>query len=394
MKVHSPLSMLNPLTHSQPNVLIFNGRLLPKSETFIRAQSEGLQQFTPYYTGVRQIDGLALPPDRTLVINSGQIWGTAAEALFKFTGLAPTLVPRLQTLNPVLIHAHFGVCGTLALPLARSLKLPLVVTFHGLDATMSDAHARQDSVTTRLYLQRREQLKQDATLFITVSEFIKGHLLRQGFPAEKIKVHYIGVDTKHFQPNPQTPRESIVLFVGRLVEKKGCEYLIRAMGQVQAQRPDVKLVVIGEGILRSDLEAKARTLLKNYEFLGIQPSEVVKSWMNRASILAAPSVTGANGDSEGLPIVILEAQSMGLPIVSTVHAGIPEAVIHEKTGFLAPERDSDTLAEAISRLLAEPELWRAMSQAGMERIRSSFDLHQQTRKLEHLYDQILQQKEA
>lgn len=385
-------SMPRYLSMLKPNLVLFSGRLLPPSETFIRTQGEGLQQFTPYYVGARLVKGLSLPSERTLVVSRGGLLGAAEEVLFKLLGSAPKLYRQVQQLNPVLLHAHFGVCGTLALPLARSLKIPMIVTFHGLDATMDDEYARRNSISTRIYLQRREALKRETRLFITVSEFIKAKLVEQGFPSDKIVVHYIGVDTDIFQPDPAVPREQVVLFVGRLTEKKGCEYLIRAMIQVQTEVPDAQLVIIGDGPLRSELQELATKLLHRHRFLGVQPPHVVRSWMNRARLLVAPSVTTPTGDSEGLPMVIIEAQAMGLPVVSSVHAGIPEAVVHEKTGFLATERDWQGLAEYILLLLKDPILWQRFSSDGQERVQAKFDLRKQTRVLEDIYQAVLREE--
>jgi len=373
---------------SNPNVVFFCGRLLPPSETFIKAQGEGLQKFTPYYVGTRLIKGLPLPSERILTVNQGGVLGNLDEVVFKVSGFAPNLYQKVEQLQPALIHAHFGVCGALALPLMRKLKLPMIVTFYGLDATMKDDYARQESISTAVYLQRREELKREATLFIAVSEFIKEKLIEQGFPADKIIAHYYGVDTEKFTPNPAVPRESVVLFVGRLAEKKGCEYLIQAMAQVQEQMSDVKLVIIGDGPLREKLETLAAKSLRNYEFLGLQPSDVVKSWMNRALLLAVPSVTASTGDSEGLPTVVVEAQSMGLPVVGSIHAGIPQAVVHGETGFLAPERDWKTLAEYILQLLKDPTLWQRCSINGQQRVRDSFNLSKQTQILESIYSSV------
>ena len=373
-------------------LVFFSGLLLPPSETFIRAQGEGLQQFTPYYVGSRLVKGLSLPSDRTFVVNRGGSVGAAKEVLFKQLGTAPSLYHQLQQIQPALIHAHFGVCGALALPLVRTLKLPLVVTFYGLDATMKDDYARRNSITTRVYLRRREALKREATLFIAVSDFIKEKLLEQGFPQEKVVSHYYGVNTEVFQPDPDVPREPVVLFVGRLAEKKGCEYLIQAMAKVQAQMPEVELAIIGDGTLRVQLEELAAKSLKRYKFLGLQPPEVVKSWMNRSLLLAAPSVTASTGDSEGLPTVVVEAQAMGLPVVGSVHAGIPQAVVHGETGFLAAERDWKSLAEHILRLLQDPMLWQSFSRNGQQRMRNLFDLHKQTQALESIYKAVLQEE--
>lgn len=377
---------------SKPNLAIFSGRLLPPSETFVRAQAEGIQQFYPYFLGARFVQGLTLPSERTLVVNSGGTLGAVQEVLFKSFGVAPQFYQKVQQINPVLIHAHFGPCGALALPLARTLKLPLMVTYHGFDAMMSDNYARQDSISTRVYLKRREALKKEVKLLIAVSEFIRSTLIKKGFPDEKIQVHYIGVNTDFFQADPQIERESVVLFVGRLAEKKGCEYLIRAMAEVQKVDSNVKLVIIGDGDLRTELEALAAKLLQRYQFLGLQPSDEVKRWMNRSQLLAVPSITASNGDSEGLPMVVVEAQAMGLPVIGSIHAGIPEAVIDGETGFLVPERDHQGLAKSILTLLQDEELWEKMSHAGKQRMRSHFNLSQQTQTLDTIYQRVAQNK--
>jgi colanic acid/amylovoran biosynthesis glycosyltransferase len=377
---------------SNSKVIFFNGRLLPASETFIRAQAEGLQKFTPYYVGARRVPGLSLPPDRTLVVNEGGFRGSVEEGLFKLYGFAPKLYRKLQILNPVLIHAHFGVCGALALPLIPVLKVPMIVTFHGLDATMSDHYARRNSLSTRIYLQRREALKRETALFIGVSEFIKQKLVTQGFPEEKVIAHALGVDIQQFQANPQLPRQPIVLFVGRFSEKKGCEYLIRSMAQVQKTIGEVELILIGDGELKPELEALAAQLLQRYQFLGFQTQSIVKSWMDRAMMLVVPSVTAATGDSEGLPTVVIEAQAMGLPVVASNHAGIPQAVTHGETGFLTAERDLEGLTKYILELLRDPALCQRFSHNGKEHVAKNFNLARQTQILESIYESVLERK--
>lgn len=376
----------------EPAVVIYCERLLSHSETFVRSQAEALQHFIPYYAGSRRVAGLPLPEERTLVVNPGGLLGKTSEVSYKLCGFAPAFFQRVRKLNPLLIHAHFGPNGAMALPLVRDLAVPLIVTFHGYDATVKDEYARRSDNTYRVYLRRRELLRHETRLFIAVSEYIKEKLLEQGFPPEKIVVHYIGVDTENFQPDPSVQRSPIVLFVGRLIEKKGCEYLIRAMSQVQAVMPDVELVVIGDGPLRIDLEGLAAKKLRRYRFLGGQPSHVVKSWMNQALLLAAPSVTASTGDCEGLPTVIIEAQAMGLPVVSSFHSGIPELVIQEKTGFLVAERDWEDLAKHILLLLEDVELRHRFTQAGQSRVRTLFNLQKQTLALEEIYKQLLSKK--
>ena len=375
--------------HKKPVVIVYRDHLLPPSETFVRSQGEELKCFTPYYVGSRLEKGLTLPTARTLAVNCGGMFGKAQEALYKVWNIAPGLYQRVQLLNPVLIHAHFGVGGALALPLAQTLGVPLVVTFHGFDATVKDEYARRSFYGHRVYLHRREVLKHKAQLFIAVSEFIKGKLLAQGFPPNKIVVHYTGVDTEAFRPDLNRPREPIVLFVGRLVEKKGCEYLIQAMSKVQAVRPEVELLVIGDGPLRLTLEKLAQKKLRRYRFLGVQPSEAVRTWMNRAKVFSVPSITAESGNSEGFGMVFAEAQVMGLPVVSFATGGVSEAVAHEKTGFLVAERDWEGLAKHILLLFENDTLFFKFSEAGYKRVQALFDLKKQTRVLEEIYHTTL-----
>ncbi|WP_299410953.1 glycosyltransferase [Acaryochloris sp. IP29b_bin.148] len=368
-----------------PAVAIFCGRLLPISETFIHKQAEGLQSFRPHYVGTRFVQGISLPQERTQVVNRGGLLGIGAELLFKELGISPSLSRRVHQIDPVLMHAHFGVCGTLALPLANRLHIPLVVTYHGLDATMSDQFARQNSISTRVYLRRRETLKAKVQLFLCVSEFIKNKLINQGFPEDRLLVHYIGVDTNLYQADITANRQLIVLFNGRLIEKKGCEYLIKAMKWVKDSVADASLIIIGDGPLRKELEHLAANTLKCYQFLGSQPSHVVREWMKKARLLVVPSVTSDVGDSEGLPMVILEAQAMGVPIVASDHGGIPEAIIHGKTGFLVPEHHCQYLAQHILYLLQNSMLCQEFSANGRKQVLIKFDLYQQTRTLEQIY---------
>lgn len=377
------------------NLIYFSSLLLPPSQTFIQAQGEMLQRFTAYYVGSRRVAGLDLPAARTLVVNRGGWGGAAAEYIFKLSGFAPPCYRRVARLKPVLIHAQFGLSGALVLPWARALHIPLAVHYRGADAVPNTVQTRYASLNHWIYFRRQQALKRDTQLFITVSQFIKHKLIKQGFPARKIVHHYHGVDVDQFYPQPDITRQPVVLFVGRLTEKKGCDYLIQAMAHLQSTLPPtvpaIKLVCIGDGPQRAHLEALAAKQLRHYQFLGMQPAAVVAHWMNRAQLLAAPSITTSQGDTEGLPNVVLEAQAMGLPVLSTTHAGIPEAVIHGRTGLLAAERDVIQLAAYGRRLFTEPDLWQTLSRNGRAHVQAHFNRVKQTRVLETLYETMLEQ---
>jgi colanic acid/amylovoran biosynthesis glycosyltransferase len=370
-----------------PRVIVYCDHLLYASETFILAQAGALRSYTAEYAGLRRVKGLDLPEAQTHLINRGDRGGRRRELLFKLCGVAPAFCRELRALNPALIHAHFGADGYRALPLSRKLKIPLIVSFHGSDATTTNIEHTRVPYGHRRYLANRHVLQRGAHRIIAVSDFIRKKLLLQGFRDEKIRVHYIGVDTNLFLPN-DGQSEAMVLFVGRLVERKGLGYLISAMAEVQNQYPNVELVVIGDGPLRRDLEVQARESLRRYRFLGTQAPVAVREWMGRASIFAAPSVKVASGEEEGFGMVFAEAQAMGKPVVSFASGGIVEAVDHENTGFLAPERDWRTLAQYLARLVGDENLCRRFGLAGRERVLRLFDLDKQTRRLEEMYTEI------
>lgn len=373
----------------KPTVIIYRDRLLYPSETFIREQAESMRRFTPYYVGARPTNGLKTPPERTLLIGDVGPTGRCKEILFKGLHLAPFLMPHLRRLRPQLVHAHFGLDAVEVMPLAAKLGVPLVATYHGHDVNVADAITAKHR-RGRRYLRLRHQLRDFCGLNIVVSRSVERDLRARGFVDRNIFLHYIGVDVDKFRPDPAQLREDVVLFVGRLVEMKGCEFAIRAMAEVQQQHRGVRLVLIGDGVLRPELEQLARTLNCNAEFLGVQPPHMVWSWMNRARIFCTPSVSARSGNVETFGIVFIEAQSMELPVVSTTAGGIPEAVEDGVTGLLAPERDHRALAGHLHTLLSDNALCQRLSWAGRERVCRNFNLLTQTTILESKYEQLIE----
>lgn len=206
---------------NQPHILVFTDQLLPISNTFIRSQMESLRRFEPYYVGLKYNNDIALNSKRTYVLNSGTTVGALRSAMFKLIPYSPSIYHYAKQISPRLIHAHFGPNGALCLNLRQRLQVPLIVTFHGYDATMSNSFAGKFFLSYRMYLRRKQSLIQQGDLFIAVSHFIQGKLVEQGFPIERTRVHYIGIDTDFLCPDPHIPREPVVLFVARLMEKKG-----------------------------------------------------------------------------------------------------------------------------------------------------------------------------
>jgi colanic acid/amylovoran biosynthesis glycosyltransferase len=374
---------------------VYRSQLLPISETFIQAQTEALTHFLPHFVGFeRSSPGtLRIPGDSIICSEYTRLPATVSSKLYNVMGAAPILhrpelCHRLEALQPSLVHAHFAPDAVSALPLVARLNVPLIVTLHGYDVTMLDEVVKQ-SIRGRSYLSRRERLWQSASAFICVSDFIRREAIEKGFPEHKLRVHNIGIDCKVFTPSDGQRQDNLVLFVGRLVEKKGCEYVIRAVAELQKQPAGPQLVVIGDGPLRQSLETLSQELGLSSRFLGSQPSSVIRDWLQVARVFCAPSLTAESGDSEGLGLVFAEAQACGTPVVSSFHGGVPEVVRHGETGLLAPERDYQMLAEHLRRYLTDDNLWRESSIRGVEWIRERFNLATQTRQLEEIYQQVL-----
>lgn len=372
---------------AKPKAVVFSDHLLYPSETFIRAQALAFSEFEPVFAGSRRVPGLDLPEDRTHVISQGDVVGRLHEGAFKLFGFAPRLTRRLRPLAPALLHAHHGPNGLRALPLAKSLGIPLIVTFHGADATVFDLSVTQARFGHRRYVARKGQLQKGGALFLAVSQFIRRKLLAQGFPEEKVELHYTGVDTKRFRP-ASTESAPLILFVGRLAERKGAEFLIRAAAEVQKVVPGTEVAVIGDGPLRDDLQRQARNSLRHCLFLGVRNQDEVSRWMNRASVFCAPSVKMLSGEEEGFGMVYAEAMAVEKPVVAFDSGGVSEVVSHGKTGFLAPERDWRALAKYLSLLLQDAELRKKFGAAGRERVVREFDLTERTRILETIYARV------
>jgi glycosyltransferase involved in cell wall biosynthesis len=371
-------------------VLYFRTELLPQSETFIVSQAGALRSFQPVFAGLRRVPfGISLNKSSVLLTERNALRDKLKRRIWLRSGIAPRFHRETVAMQPALLHVHFATDAAIALPLHKRLGVPLVVTLHGYDVTTSD-EALRASMPGRAYICRRRELYRQTSLFLCVSEHIRQKAIERGFPAQKLYTHHIGVDLSDCSSTPGERAEQIILFVGRLVEKKGCSHLLQAMTRVQAANPAACLVILGDGPLRGQLESQARQTLHHCVFLGLQPPVVVREWMRRARLLVAPSIVAANGDSEGLPIVLCEAQSMGLPIAGYCGPGVSEAVTGGETALLVQQGNIQALAGAIGRLLRDDALAATTGQAGRRRAELHFDLSKQTAILEEKYASLLE----
>jgi colanic acid/amylovoran biosynthesis glycosyltransferase len=370
-----------------PCVAILRHQLFLPSEVFIAAQARALRKFAPLLVG-RVLCGEPTGGLAFHVPAAGKL-----QQLNYVLRRDPRLFLReLAARRPVLIHAHFGVEAVYGMELAERLGVPLVTTFHGFDATLRPSQLLRSRKPTWIhYLLKRAELKRRGALFIAVSAFIAAQLERLGFPTDRTRLHYIGVDPSAFESSSVAHPSPVILHVARLVEKKGTVYLLEAFARIATTHPDAELVIIGAGPLRAALERRAAELRidARVRWLGALPHAEVAAWLKRAAVFCLPSCTAANGDAEGLGLVLLEAAASGVPVVATRHGGIPEAVKDGDTGYLVAERDADELADALDTLLSSEALRWKMGDAARRFARSRFDIARQTKTLEQLYEAVL-----
>jgi len=382
-------------------VLVFRDQLLPVSETFVANQSLRLERYEAYFLGSkRAFPSIPVPEERLFLINPSNTKSLRSgdfrdEILFKIFGRLPRrIVAWAQRLSPSLIHVHFAPDGALALPLAEVLKVPLIVSLLGTDVTMDErAILLKSWPSHRLYLLRKKRLQQKAKLFIVPSKFLLQKALDRGYPAHKLVLLPHGIDTSFFYPDPERVEYGRILYVGRLIQRKGLPFLVEALAPLLSEFPELRLVVIGNGPKRKEYEELAKKFLGDrVVFLGAQPKEVVRQEMQRAYLFSMPSVTMPDGEAETFGIVYLEAQACGTPVVAFASGGVPEVVLNGETGFLSPERDVEALRESIRSLLRSEELRNRLAKAAVRHVQEQFELVKLNRKLEDLYDRVLENR--
>ncbi|WP_253187269.1 glycosyltransferase [Paenibacillus sp. GP183] len=271
-------------------------------------------------------------------------------------------------------------------------KIPLIVSFRGNDASAHNTSFEKNQI-------KYQELIEHGSLFLPVCEFFKGELMKLGFQKEKLKVLYCGIDIDKFTFRSWKPNKNHtfrILTVGRLVEKKGFPILIQAFRKVHKKFPKAKLVIIGKG--RPTRKEKLSRQIKKYNLdtsieliTEIKNGDIVKE-LHHADLFCLPSYTTSKGAVEGIPNVLKEAMSCGVPVVSTYHAGIPELIEHNRSGILVKEEDDKALAEAIITLLKNPKQGKKYAKQARQKVKKDFNLNKQIHVQEQYYDHLFKDK--
>jgi colanic acid/amylovoran biosynthesis glycosyltransferase len=370
----------------RPAVLVYRRTFLPISETFVVDHIEGLRHWRAVAGYEDRVDAGLSPRDTPIHEILPARAGRLRRFAYKRLGMNPTLRQVVSHERITLIHAHFLLDGTRVARAALRLGIPLVVTAHGYDATIWDAEHRKYP-DGRFMIDNRAALIAAASRILCVSDFIREELIERGFPPDKLVTRRLGVDVKAFSPSPPPEGRRGVLFAGRLVEKKGGALLLAAWLSLPPILRAQGLTIIGDGPEMDRLRALANDN-GEVRFLGAQPRDVVHREMQAHRLFAFPSIRASNGDAEGMGIVGIEAQAVGIPVVAFDYGPTRELLIDGQTGLLVPLGDIDALRAALVRILSDDDLAVALGVAGCQHVAERFDLRRNTAAIEDVYDEI------
>jgi glycosyltransferase involved in cell wall biosynthesis len=267
------------------------------------------------------------------------------------------------------------------------------VTLHGIDVAASDRTLITSGNASWIkLLMNRRYLGSQVARFLGVSDYIC-HLAGRYYPRKKIVKSFLGIDESQFEFS-EVSGGKMILHIGRLVEKKGAIYLLQAFAKIRQEVSDAMLVIVGDGPLAPEIKAciGSHRLSESVRIIPKASREEIVSLVKQCRLFCLPSVTAANGDTEGLPVSVLEAMAVGRPVISTWHAGIPEAIEDGKSGYLVQERDVDALAARIKELLGNLDRCRAMGAEGRRAVETRFSLAACAQETERVYSEVLANK--
>lgn len=306
--------------------------------------------------------------------------------LFLFGELA-ALIRLLREKRFDLIHAHWlipqGFIAVLALTCFHR-RIPLLCTSHGGDLF---------ALRSKIFQTAKKWTVKHSQELTVVSRAMERMVVDMGVIPDKVHVISMGVDLKHrFTPDPKIERNvNEIIYVGRLVEKKGLQVLLEAMPIVLIKHPTVRLTVAGAGPLDEELSELARRLgiSDKVDFLGMVSQEELPKLFRRAALAVFPFVVAKSGDQEGFGLVQVEAMGCECPVIAGDLPAIHDNITHEVNGLLVPPGDSNMLADAILRALSDPDLRFRLAKEGRKRAVEQFDWEIVAEKYSKLFEKCL-----
>lgn len=336
------------------------------TETFIQAHIDQLPGKTTLVHGWRpSVDKTTVLSLPVLIFYKTRRLLTGA-GLERETTAAYLKVFRRRKIQAVL--AEYGQTGVQVMDAAEQAGIPLIVHFHGYDASMDAVLQEHRETYPRMF--------RSASAIIAVSRAMQRKLVQLGAPEGKVQYNPYGIDCERFGGAKPEQADPLFIAVGRFTEKKAPQTTISAFARVLKICPRARLRMIGEGPLLKQCQDLAWNLgvSDSITFLGAQDHSIVQGEMRSARCFVQHSILAPSGDCEGTPVSILEAGAAGLPVVSTRHAGIPDVVVEGETGFLVDEGDEVAMADHMIDLAKHPDLAATMGKAAREHVRENFSM--------------------
>lgn len=304
-----------------------------------------------------------------------------------YTLLLPALIGRVASrIESDYIIAHFGPCGVLAncLRSCGILHGKIVTVFHGYDLSATNLLNRYKGFYKRLF--------NDGDLFLPVSHVWESKLIEMGCDKGKISVIRMGIQIENFSfyPRPFRNEPLKLISVCRLTEKKGLRYAIQACDILNKSGYRFQYDIVGYG----ELNAELQQLISKYgledkvNIIGFQPQSVVKKLLMKSDVFLLPSVTANNGDMEGIPVALMEAMAIGLPVISTFHSGIPELIENDVSGWLCDERDFQAIANILISLLKDQKDLKYIQDNARRKIELSFNQEKEYSQMANLLERL------
>jgi|WetSurMetagenome_2_1015567.scaffolds.fasta_scaffold19549_3 glycosyltransferase involved in cell wall biosynthesis len=318
-----------------------------------------------------------------------QPWSYALVPFFLATELL-SLVRLLRGQRFDLIHAHWlipqGLMAVLAARISRS-EVPLVCTSHG-----ADLFALRGAVWERL----KKHVLASSSGITVVSRTMRERLISMSDKHDKIRVIPMGVDLeRQFVPLAGRRRSKSLLFVGRMVEKKGLRYLIEAMPMVVDKHPEARLVIAGSGPEEAPMRrlVRALSLEEHVEFVGALENREIPALYQASELVVFPSVVAKDGDQEGFGLVLVEALGCECAVIATDLPAIRDIVVDGETGLIVPEKDPVALAQKITYLLDNPRVLSSLAKDGRIFVLKRYDWRNITAQYETFFLELMEMGE-
>lgn len=308
------------------------------------------------------------------------------EPAIVYRGEYRVLERALEKHHADMMHVYFGHTGVHLLPFIKRWDRPVVVSFHGMDV-----QPREDQPG---YVDRLRDLLQTLPMVMARSESLKQRLIELGCDENKIRLNRTGIPMEGFpmveRPAPEDGRWRLIQAC-RMVEKKGLDDTLNVFAELVKIYPNARLALAGDGPLMEQTQKLAKELGidDQVDFPGFLSSEELRDLYHQAHIFIHPSRITADQNQEGIPNAMLEAMATGLPVVATLHGGIPEAVRQGETGLLVEERNREGLLDQVKRLLKDDDCRQEMGRAAGESMRQDFEQSAQVARLEGYYQELL-----